>query len=287
MVQPIGGYTDQGDQGQPQAPQGPARPAQQAPGSDMAQQWSDWMDKPGNRAALLQFGIAMLQPMGIGESQIGHFASSIGSGAEAAGRVGREQLAEQMEASKEDLRAAQAELAEGRARTAGSASETAAGKLDIARQGLDLRRQQYGVQSWLNAQAKSQNAYNAYVNAYKATALPGDAPAMSQQEFMQKFPEHDPRNILGEAARYGDPGAQAAQEQMESAGKAPEAKAPPMSAENWVRAFPTQFQRLQAMVKSGQPDQINRAREIVAGIGRQSSPRDAAVLSRMLGIGGQ
>src|SRR5258706_12493997 len=56
--------------------------------------WNSWVEKPNNRAALMQFGIAMLQPMGMGETGGSHFANAIGSAGEAHQRVtGQEQVA--------------------------------------------------------------------------------------------------------------------------------------------------------------------------------------------------
>lgn len=49
--------------------------------------WQAWVSQPQNRAALVQAGIALLQPTGVGQSTAGHIGSAIGSGLEARDRV--------------------------------------------------------------------------------------------------------------------------------------------------------------------------------------------------------
>lgn len=49
-------------------------------------QWDDWLQRPGNRTALLQMGLQMMQPVGIGQTVGGHIAQSIGAGGEAVDR---------------------------------------------------------------------------------------------------------------------------------------------------------------------------------------------------------
>ena len=61
---------------------------------DIAGQWRSWIDNPGNRAALMQFGIAALQPVGLGQTPLGHLGNAIGAGAEASARVGDAALIE-------------------------------------------------------------------------------------------------------------------------------------------------------------------------------------------------
>lgn len=49
--------------------------------------WGDWMERPGNRQALLQMGLQLMQPVGIGQTPFGHIGQAIGAGGEAASRV--------------------------------------------------------------------------------------------------------------------------------------------------------------------------------------------------------
>lgn len=69
--------------------------------SGLRRAWDAWTSKPENNAAMLQFGLNMLQPRAPGQSALGQFASSIGAGAEASGRETALQTAEQK--SEEEL----------------------------------------------------------------------------------------------------------------------------------------------------------------------------------------
>lgn len=68
--------------------------------------WQEWSSSPANNAALLQFGIAMLQPRSPGQSGIGATANAIAEGGGAAGRVIASQNAEDLAASTEEDRKA-------------------------------------------------------------------------------------------------------------------------------------------------------------------------------------
>lgn len=49
-------------------------------------QWDDFINRPGNRQALLQIGLQMMQPVAIGQTTGGHIAQAIGAGGEAVDR---------------------------------------------------------------------------------------------------------------------------------------------------------------------------------------------------------
>ncbi|HEY0724516.1 MAG TPA: hypothetical protein VGD41_11100, partial [Pyrinomonadaceae bacterium] len=65
--------------------QNPPQPAQ-APGSDVAGQWRNWIGDPSNRAALMQFGISLMQPIAPGQNTLGHVGEALGSAGEAVAR---------------------------------------------------------------------------------------------------------------------------------------------------------------------------------------------------------
>lgn len=71
------------------------------------QAWNAWSSKPENNAALLQFGISMLQPRAPGQSGIGALANSIGEGAQASGRVQAQSKADEATAAGEEDKAQQ------------------------------------------------------------------------------------------------------------------------------------------------------------------------------------
>lgn len=76
----------------PAGPQDSQSSDQSKPGLRAA--WDAWTSRPENNAALLQFGLAMLQPRSPGQSGVGQFASAIGQGAEASDRNVAAQRAE-------------------------------------------------------------------------------------------------------------------------------------------------------------------------------------------------
>ena len=55
-------------------------PAKQKP---LAGAWKDFLNAPGNHAALIQFGIKALQPISPGQTPIGHLANAVGEAGEA------------------------------------------------------------------------------------------------------------------------------------------------------------------------------------------------------------
>lgn len=54
--------------------------------SGVRKAWDAWTSRPENNAALLQFGIAMMQPRSQSQDVVGHFANAIGEGADASTR---------------------------------------------------------------------------------------------------------------------------------------------------------------------------------------------------------
>lgn len=69
--------------------------------------WQKFSSKPENSAALLQFGIAMLQPRAPGQSGIGQAANALAEGGGAAGRVIATQKADDVQTAAEEDKAAQ------------------------------------------------------------------------------------------------------------------------------------------------------------------------------------
>lgn len=111
--------------GQPAIP-GRVDPAVAAP------QWDDFLQRPGNRQALLQIGLQLMQPQGIGQTSGGHIAQSIGAGGEAVDRGEAADLKERMAESKmavadEKLRIAQ-QQADASTTRAGAAAARAANR---------------------------------------------------------------------------------------------------------------------------------------------------------------
>src|SRR5512139_246972 len=150
----------------PQAPAPQAAEPAQSAGSDVAGAWRNWLGDPSNRAALMQFGISLMQPMPVGQNAIGHFGTALGQAGEAMDRRRAMDLKEQEASSKQDLREAQAQNAESRA-----AAATA--NLGLQGENLDLKRM-LGV---MERSTKLQDAYQ------KAKLLD---PNLTLEKFMQE-----------------------------------------------------------------------------------------------------
>lgn len=90
--------------------------------------WKAWVSRPENRAALVQAGIQMLQPLGIGETPLSRAGTSIGAGMQARDRViaGQDERAQQATADRLAQQEADART------TAANASMIAANKSTTA-----------------------------------------------------------------------------------------------------------------------------------------------------------
>ena len=77
------------------------------PGSLM-DQWNTFLGQPGNRAAVAQFGLQMLQPIGLGQSLSGQIGQAVGAAGDTKARVQKQQL-------EGDLTKAQTDYYSGRA----------------------------------------------------------------------------------------------------------------------------------------------------------------------------
>ena len=73
-----------GDTGVPDQP--PTAPAQRQSGA-AASSWHDWLTKPENQAAMMQFSINLMQPVGPGQNLMGAVGQAVGAGAEARDRA--------------------------------------------------------------------------------------------------------------------------------------------------------------------------------------------------------
>lgn len=143
------------------------------PDQSVAQQVGSFMDDPRARAALLSFGLSMMQPPSFGDTFASQVGRSIGHGGEAANRVNQQGMAEEAldikhsEAdSRQDLRAAQADSAISRAQTAETRASAATDRLGYTQQQMELRRAaQKGVDERhaLGSRIRLSNMYQKYV----------------------------------------------------------------------------------------------------------------------------
>jgi len=130
--------------------------------SDLAGQWRSWMANDNNRAALMQFGVSMMSPMGFGQNPTGHIGQALGSVGELGSRREASDLKRQEADSKQDLRASQAQLAESRAANAGSGAARQADRLQFQRERLDNDIRNQGTRLKLGALLRYQQARKAH-----------------------------------------------------------------------------------------------------------------------------
>lgn len=144
-------------------------------------QWDDFLNRPGNRQALLQIGLQMMQPVGIGQTAGGHIAQAIGAGGEAVDRGSNIDLKE---------RIADAKMAD--------ADE----KLTIAQQNADANTSRAATaRERANAPKKS----GGLTDAFKARAARQDAMNFDRQL------DRDAKEILKQANDVlGDPNSEVA-----------------------------------------------------------------------------
>ena len=96
-------------------------------------QWTEFFADPRAQGALLQFGLQMMQPVGVGQNGLGHFAQAVGASGEQLGRAEAIDFARRDQDRKDEdvdtkgiLRSAQAETSESRAKAAEANANTAA-----------------------------------------------------------------------------------------------------------------------------------------------------------------
>lgn len=116
--------------------------------SGIRQAWDEWTSRPENNAALLQFGIAMLQPRAPGQSGIGQFANAIGEAGQASERNIAAQQAEAQQGFEQGIKSQEAAARTTTAKAYADQVKAAAGGKD--KTGLQgLLRQQADFRRWL------------------------------------------------------------------------------------------------------------------------------------------
>jgi hypothetical protein len=85
-------------------------------GPDLFSRWGQALEDPSTRASLLQIGLQLMQPMGFGQSPMGHLAQAIGAGGEAASRIEAEDTKNLLAGSK--IAKDREEISQGRQRIA-------------------------------------------------------------------------------------------------------------------------------------------------------------------------
>jgi hypothetical protein len=169
--------------------------------SALKSQWDNFLEQPGGRTALLQFGINMMQPPSFGDTGISQVGRAIGSAGEAVTRQSELERKEMESESKADLAASRGYAAELRAENAGQRSSREGERLMMTRERLDNQKRQQDLTTRYNllrsyqayrreaekANAKVEAAWNDPVAAAmrpKGAVKPPPQPVMSEDEFL-------------------------------------------------------------------------------------------------------
>jgi len=114
--------------------------------------WDDWLQRPGNRTALLQIGLNLMQPQAIGQTMGGHVAQAVGAGGEAQARVAAQDLKEEQVDNKLSLANQRLAIAQQNADTSARRADSQA----IAR----TQRKVGGLTDLFRARAAREDARN-------------------------------------------------------------------------------------------------------------------------------
>lgn len=139
------------------------------------------LEDPRARAALLSFGLSLMQPMSIGQTPLGHLGQSIGAAGQSVTANEAADLKEFEAESKADLRTAQADTAAAKAETAATRAQAASAlgdaRLGLARDRLALDQQRAADLSVARQQALTlrQEALNARLAGDERRALMAEA----------------------------------------------------------------------------------------------------------------
>jgi hypothetical protein len=176
----------------------------------IAQQWTSFLDQPGGRAALLQAGLALSQPMAWGQSGFGHLAGAIGSGAEAATRAEALGLKAQEAESRMMLAEARAGAAGAHAGAAETRAQSAREKLESGEKLKNLQARIQVNRMYNQYRAGEENNYQKALREYETNKLlypnkpPPERPQiMSEDEFIRSSPVLRELGITGPSGTLG------------------------------------------------------------------------------------
>ena len=185
-------------------PQGQATDVSQ-PGA-LRQMWDNWTSRPENNAAMINFGLQMMQPVPAGQSRMGHFGEALGAGLEAGGRVSSQEEARQKVEEEEALKERAMGLKE---------EETGIYGQDVRSK---IAQRALGAQGTLRAQAAWNKYMNSPAQAEDLTADPNNP--VSKDTVLQRIREMDPKRWgkYTKSQMLNDPVASAAAQNLFGAG---------------------------------------------------------------------
>lgn len=86
----------------PAVPEEPSTEGAPPAKKSLSESWNEFMNQPGNMAALVQFGIKMLQPTPVGQTTLGQLGNAVGAAGEAKQRVIEGETDRQLKQSQTD-----------------------------------------------------------------------------------------------------------------------------------------------------------------------------------------
>lgn len=155
--------------------------------SDLSGQWKNWLANENNRAAMMQFGISLMQPMGFGQNVAGHVGQAIGSTGELASRRQAADMKQQELDSKAELRGAQAAAAEARAARAGETTARQSDRLAFQRERLDADLRNASTRLRLSALLRYQQARKAHEDQQLLEPPDRRTPFPSLEQWAQQY----------------------------------------------------------------------------------------------------
>ena len=118
--------------------------------------WKAWVSQPENRAALVQAGIAMLQPLGVGQTTAGQIGGAIGAGMEARDRVVTGQQEAEQQALQNQIAQQEADARTTAAEASLMNAERVKGDLTLHQQLMQDNREIARWTEWLKGRAYDQ-----------------------------------------------------------------------------------------------------------------------------------
>ena len=154
--------------------------------SKLQDQWNTFLDKPEGRAALLSFGINMLQPPSFGDNPLSQAGRAIGAAGQTLSNIEKMDIVQQEAASKEAAREAAANLAEARAGQAGLTGQLGQERLAAQREAIQARQET----SRLSASLQLQKMYQTEKQKFEADFInnPQRVPFQNYSEWLISDP---------------------------------------------------------------------------------------------------
>lgn len=167
-------------------------------------QWDSFLDQPGAKTALLQFGINMMQPPSFGDTGISQVGRALGAAGEASTRQQEIERKEFETESKADLAGARADAATARAGQAGATQELGWARLQRQKDADAATQQHRKLQGQFGALREYQK-YTAKERALQAAEDKAWSDPVASALRKKGEVKPPPRHIMSEEEFYASP----------------------------------------------------------------------------------